>query len=202
MLKYINRLNKHGVFNVNYSDLQSSIKSGLTMFSVMSSANKGLFSDSWHARVKPAPIPYRDSDHKYVINQGSNICLTDRDNKEEAVDLMKKLTMGQYQAEWAKESGYFPATKSAYNTATYQSFINSTSYENKTEVYNRESAKAFIDGYNDWIVFYDEPFIGSSVIRDAVKDIIPSVLSEISEVDIDKDERYFSIIIKCSEFSW
>ena len=194
MLKFLNRLNKNGIFDVNTSYLQSLLTSGFTMFSVMPSAFNGLSAGSWQTRIKPAPIPYRDSDYKYVITQGADICLTDRENKEAAFDLLSKLTTGQYQAEWAKESGYFPVTKSAYNTATYQSFLNSTSYENIDEVYNRESSKAFVNDYNDWIVFCDEPFIGSLIVRNAVYNIIPNVLSQISEADIDQDEKYFSII--------
>ena len=194
MLKYVNTLKKQGTFGETNMTVKTAFDKGLTMFGVLSSAGIANCDVDWKARLSVAPIPYKNESHKYVMVEGSNICLTtNENNKTEAFDLMNKLTRSQYQAEWAKETGYLPVSKSAFYSSTYQSFINGTSYENKAEVYKRESVKTFVD-YKDWIQFNEVPFLASEIVRKAIANIMHNVLSEISEADIDQDERYFNII--------
>ena len=191
MLKYFNEMQKDGVFTVpqliNASYSSDAFKVGKVMFMVCSSGGLGYNTENWTQRFRVSTIPYKDADKKYVISQGANLCLTDRsEDPAKAISVIKELTTGEFQAEWAIKTGYFPASKSAQATAKYQEFLNDTSYpqDRLAEVAFREGAKLntehYINASENWLKFVDDAFIGSSLVRQMVKNILPNVFKNVA----------------------
>ena len=186
MLKYFNEMQKDGIFTVpqmiNDTYSSNAFKLGKVMFMVCSSGGLGYNTENWSQRFRVSTIPYKEADKKYVISQGANLCLTKRsEDPAKAIQVIKELTTGEFQAEWAIKTGYFPASKSAQATAKYQAFLNDTSYpkDRLAEVAFREGAKLITEHYinasENWLKFVDDAFKGSSLIREMVKEILPNV---------------------------
>ena len=205
MLKFFNRMNKNGIFSLPevlgkaYSS--SSFEKGKVMFMICSSGGLGYNTGSWQNRFRLAPVPYKEANKKYVISQGANLCLTDASNDPtNAVKVMKGLTTGKFQTRWTRETGYFPASKSSEQSEEYRRFLHpeqfgeAIDYSDHDAVAYREGAIVNTDTYSKesegWIRFVDDAFVGSSDIREAVKNALPYVLKSVPEADLDNDEKY------------
>lgn len=147
-------------------------------------------------RFEVAPIPYKDADHKFVISQGANVAIFERNSvshpekyatvdefEKECFKAVVKMTTGEYQAEWAKQTGYFPASKSATNSATYQNFINGDgASDTPLQLAIRKAAKLNQDEYmsssKGWNKFVDPGFDGSNEIRGKVDYIVGDVVNK------------------------
>ena len=149
-------------------------------------------------RFRVAPIPYTDAEHKYVISQGANMTIFDRNNIENsekynwdqtcdlAFDTVVKMTTGDYQAKWATLTGYYPASKSASQSQIYQDFINGTpDYSDQLATAYREGAqlneREYMKAENNWTKFVDPGFDGSATIRDKADKIIPQIITDIDK---------------------
>jgi len=145
-------------------------------------------------RFRIAPVPYRDAEHKYVISQGANIAIFDqgcilspgkytaKEMADMSFEAIVKMTTGEYQAAFAAKTGYFPASKSATNSQTYQSFINGTpDYSDKIATAYREGAKLneteYMNAANAWKKFVDPGFEGSAAIRKASESIVNACIA-------------------------
>ena len=190
MLRYFNEMQLDGIFTVpqkiNASYSSDAFKQGKVMFMVCSSGGLGYNTENWSQRFRVTTIPYKDADKKYVISQGANLCLTNRsEDPSKAIAVIKALTTGEFQAEWAIKTGYFPASKSAQALPKYQAFLNDTTYpqDRLAEVAFREGAKVNTDHYinasENWLKFVDDAFIGSSLIRQMCKNIVPNVFKNV-----------------------
>jgi ABC-type glycerol-3-phosphate transport system substrate-binding protein len=132
--------------------------------------------------VSVHPIPYKDVDKKFVISQGTNLALFRRGTKAEqeaAWELLRYLTVDR-NAEFSKNTGYFPVSESAQGSELYTSFLNgdSTNYTpgdravQDTAILNNDF---YLSSDEAWIKFVDPGFVGSSQIRDEVAFIIGKV---------------------------
>ena len=210
MLKVMNKMARSRVFgvpeNVGGTFSSDAFSEGRVMFMVCSSGGLSYNTSNWENRFSVAPIPYHDASLKYVISQGANLCMTTNGDADKNFEVIKALTTGKYQTQWAIETGYFPASNSAADTPEYQAFLNGTSYDNKTIVTYREGAKVNENeyrgkahagevGYKPWVRFVDDAFIGSSVVRTVVKDVLPFVIKYCVE-NIDDDAGYIAQIKK------
>ena len=201
MLKFFNNMYKKGIFGTP-ADLGSSFSSdafaqGRVMFMITSSGFAGFASGNWSKRYRVAPIPYSDADHKFVISQGANICITkNTTNINDSYKIIKSLSTGKHQVEWAIKTGYCPVSKTAVNSTEYQAFLNGTSYDDKNIVLSRETAIINSTEYNrsekNWISFIDEAFIGSAIVRALVCYIIPNAFKSVD--DVDDDQGYKNVI--------
>ena len=207
MLKFFRQMYQDGIFGTP-SDIGGSFSSeafarGCVMFMVCSSGGLSYNTSNWNNRFRVAPIPYRDVNHKYVISQGANICMTKKGNEQKALKVLKALTTGKFQTRWAIETGYFPASESAADSQEYKDFLKDTSYLDKDFVAYREGAtvnnneyrgKAHENeaGWIPWNPFVDDAFIGSAVVREQVAFIIPNVLKNVT--NINDDAQYKSVI--------
>ena len=133
---------------------------------------------------------------KFVISQGTNLALFnqgDEESRQKAFNCIVDFTTGELQAKWVVDTGYFPASESATKCDAYKEMIQSTSYENPTQVAYRESNKINDEEYmNDdkgWTKFVDPGFVGSSKIRSTCKDILSSVFNH-----VDIDQTYDEIL--------
>lgn len=121
-------------------------------------------------------IPYKDEDHKYVISQGTNLCLLDKGTEVERLASWKLLKYLSQVAngEFAARTAYFPSCKSATESEEYQSFLNDAATDSKDKM-NKDSAKVNVDIYgaenSGWNKFVDPGFTGSSTVRNSVNSI-------------------------------
>ncbi len=185
---YFRNAYNEGIFGLpkNISDSSYSsdaFKGNKCMFTICSSGGLS-YNIQTGSRLKLAPIPYKDEDHKLVISQGTNLALFDQgtdDEKQKAFDAMVAFTTGDLQGSWAVETGYFPASKSATNSEAYQELI-SNPQDNQIKVAYQESAKLNEEVYMNstlektWTKFVDPGFVGSSAIRQEVATVISIAL--------------------------
>ncbi len=142
-------------------------------------------------RLGLAEIPYADASRKYVISQGTNLGLFDQGTDDEVVysfETMVALTTGDIQGEWAAISGYYPSSKSAYNSEVYQNLLNNpvdpADKQFQLKRAYKESAVVNSSKYMDktaaqrWYKYTDPGFVGSSEIRDAAATIVPELLKK------------------------
>ena len=203
MLKFFNGLNKAGIFGTPASLGGSYSSDAFTqckvMFMICSSGGLSYNTADWHHRFRVAPIPYKDATNKQVISQGANICMTDRGEFENSVKLIKALTTGKFQTEWCLQTGYYPCSKSALESAEYQAFINEDKTLSAEEAYAvpvrvayREGSRLNAEHYmhkdaehpeQDWVKFVDPAFKGSSDIRDVVEGVLGSVFQLAGDAD-------------------
>lgn len=163
-------------------------------------------------RFRVAPIPYKDAEHKYVISQGANMTIFERNSKDKpddyklaevskmAFDTVVKMTTGECQAEWAILTGYYPASRSAMESKKYQDFINPSTidYSDSERVAYIESAqlnaKEYMDASKGWIKFVDPGFDGSATIRNRVDGIIGDIVTESTKSIEEILESYYSAL--------
>ena len=178
------------------------LETGRCLFTIGSSGglNKPDFEGK---RLDINPIPYKDAAHKAVISQGTSLGLfnqyTSRETYDEemyqAFSTMVELTTGELQAEWVTSTGYFPASKSAYNHPTYQNLLNNDSPTRLESLY-RDAGKINGTTYaSGWERFVDPGFCGSNSIRVAVKKVLQQITSGTS-IDSALDEVWSTIDAK------
>ena len=130
-------------------------------------------------------IPYTDADHKYVIQQGTNMCILGQNTNEQrsaAWQLCKYLTRTEITAQFAISSGsYLPVRKSAYELDDYKSYLNGDMID---KVDSAKAAKVGLEYLNEgWKMFTDEPFYGSAEVRETVGSAFVNVVVNKKDVD-------------------
>ena len=185
MLQFFYNMYKNEIFTTPSMTLGADYSSdafeqGRCMFMVCSTGGLSYNTENWENRFSIAPIPYKDAEHRYVISQGANICMTKHANEEKAIKVLKALTNGKFQTEWAITTGYFPASNSSADSPEYQAFLNSTDYSDPTRVAYREGARVNELEYrkNGWTRFVDDAFIGSAIVREKVAQILGDVFAK------------------------
>lgn len=157
------------------------------MFMICSSGGLSYNTTKKEYRFEVAPVPYFDdgagTTRKAVIAQGANLCLTNQGDTAKGAKVMKALTTADIQAEWCTITGYFPGSKSAYESKTYQNFIKSTDYKNPTKVAYRQGAKVNDEVYKaqSWDRFVDPAFVGSAILREKVGLFFKQVLQKFDQ---------------------
>ena len=127
-----------------------------------------------------APVPYKSADKKYVISQGTNLCLLDVGTEAQRVaswELMKFLSKYK-NGQFAALSGYFPASQFAYESEDYQDFLNSRAVSTADKI-NLSAAQVndiYLDSTKGWVKFLDQPFNGSSTVRTNCESAMPRLL--------------------------
>lgn len=188
----------------NFGGLFSSdaFKANQVMFTVCSSGGLS-YNTEGSQRFRVAPIPYYSDGteagtRKYVISQGTNLALFeqgDKDTLQKAFNTMVDFTTGKVQAQWSCDTGYFPASESATKDDAFKEMLNSKDYSDKEKLAYRESfdvnEKHYMKKDMKWVKFVDPGFVGSSLIRDEVGDILSSVFSN---VGVKEGATYESII--------
>ena len=123
-----------------------------------------------------APIPYKDADHKAVIQQGTDISImTSADSQQRLAAwlLTKYLTNKESTLSWAEQTGYLPVRQSALDDASYQTWL-LTADDATNPNYNAmaEQAAAIEVPY----MFTDPSFIGSTDARTAAETVVADIL--------------------------
>ena len=159
---------------------------GQCLFTVGSSGGLSNSTDA-SKRIEVLPVPhYNDGTNvvKAVISQGTSLGLlnqfSSKDKKEAeqqaAFDAMVELCTGERQASWVTATGYFPASKSAFNSQTYQDLLNDPNPSALRKMYQSAGQvnKNVYDADN-WEKFVDPGFLGSSAIRNKIGNVIRNV---------------------------
>ena len=201
-LTVIDNLYKAGIFGTKKTidpsakNASDPFKNNLLFGLVSSSGGLSYNVSQNDTRVRLHTIPYQDETHKYVISQGTNFGLLDQGTDlqlEQSFKAMIALSTGEMQGEWAATTGYYPATKSAYNSEAYQNFLKTNfnreplkrAYKESTDItaniYRYENEDVTLN----WEQFVDPGFAGSSTIRDAVEPIVQNVISRTGSTTIE-----------------
>ena len=135
-----------------------------------------------------AEYPQRaDGQNKNVIQQGTNVCLFDRDNELEELGgwlFMKWMTNFENALLWCTNTAYFPIRESVYNSVEYQAKVADGTV----------TSQAQLVGWSQQTIFYtSEAFMGSSKARDEAEGLVRAVL-----VGTPIDEAYQAAIDNCN----
>lgn len=134
--------------------------------------------------IAVAPIPYYTSDAKYVIQQGTNIAILNQSTniqRAAAWQLCKYLTSPAITAEFCMSTGsYLPVRQSAYQLPEYQDYLQNPPVGKENSVKSAQCGLAYLE--NGYTFFVDEPFVGSSEIRDEVGSLFTNVV--VNEEDV------------------
>lgn len=135
-----------------------------------------------------AEYPQRaDGQNKNVIQQGTNVCLFEKDNDLEELGgwlFMKWMTNYDNALLWCTETAYFPIRESVYKSAEYQAKIADGTVESQAQIV----------GWAQQNIFYtSEAFMGSSRARDEVEGLVRAVL-----VGTPIEEAYEAAINNCN----
>ena len=119
-----------------------------------------------------AEYPQRaDGQNKNVIQQGTNVCLFERDNDLEELGgwlFMKWMTNFDNALLWCTNTAYFPIRESVYNSAEYQNKVKDGTV----------TSQAQLVGWSQQAYFYtSEAFMGSSKARDEAEGLVRAILT-------------------------
>ena len=161
---------------------------GNCLFSICSSGTLSNSTDP-SKRIEVRPVLYYNDGartSKAVISQGTSLGLmnqfSSKDHKEAeqqaAFDAMVELCTGERQASWVTATGYFPASKSAFNSVSYQALLNDTNPSALRKMYQL-AGRVNHDVYDDqgWVKFVDPGFLGSNEIRTAIRYVLRNVFT-------------------------
>ena len=136
-------------------------------------------------QIGVAPIPYRDANAKYVIQQGTNIAILGQSTniqRSAAWQLIRFLLSSENTAKFAMATGgYLPVRKSSYETAAYQDYLTNPPVD---KINHSMSANVGLQYRNTYNFFVDVAFVGSSAIRDAVGSMFSAII--VNKKDITK----------------
>lgn len=170
------------------------------LMNVGSSAGLGHYTaGSLKATSAVTAVPYKDAEHKFVISQGTNLCMLNKGTDVEILaswKTLKYLTTGEVNGLFCSLTGYYPATKSAYNSTAYQNFLNKAPTD-ENDANKKKAARVNSDIYDAedsvWTKFVDPGFNGSSLVRTEVGNLISTVLLTDKAIQTCLDESYNAI---------
>lgn len=183
---------------------------GTTIFSVGSTGglrynnaiNKGF--KLYDVGVAPVPYDQQNPSSRAVIQQGTNISLTNRGTADQRLAswlFLKYLTSTDVQADFGITTGYTPVRLSSIQTEAYQAFLSKADIE----LGDSASAMGLTDSEYEKLgeqklvamgaraaaqqtqyMFYDEAFIGSSKAREEVGNAFERVMLAVPAADINE----------------
>ncbi|MDD3999398.1 MAG: extracellular solute-binding protein [Bacilli bacterium] len=191
MMKDVEEMHDDGYFNLaaNFgsSYCSDALKAIQCLMTVGSTAGvRYNESDEYEYELGVAPIPYKEADKKFVIQQGTNIAMLDVNSTEEeklaAWKFLKFLLTPENTAAFAMETGgYFPVRKSAFESEAYQAYLTNPPEEKAAYSLAANVAQDFY--ITEYQYFVDPAFIGSSLIRLEVGTIFDDVIVNGEDVD-------------------
>jgi len=190
-LQYFQTLSKDGLYAVaetfdsNYAS--DAFKLMKTLMTIGSSAGIG-YNTTTKFDVGTAKAPYNanNPNGKYVIQQGTNMAILNQNTnlqRAAAWQLLKWLTSPEITAEFCVAAGgYVPVRESAYETDTYEEFLNDPALDDEDYSNSAKVALSYIEeGYE---FFFDPAFVGSAEVRDSVGILMSNVI--VTKKDINK----------------
>ena len=191
-LQYFQNLAKNGIYGVTEtfgeSYTSNAFKALKCLMTIYSSAGVGYnVPDAGKFEVGVAKVPYNENNPngKYVIQQGTNICILNQNTNEQrgaAWQVIKWLTSTEGTSTFAIETGsYLPVRTSAYETAAYSEYLVNPPLD---KIYASQSANVALTYLeNGYVFFVDEPFVGSSAVRDAVGTLFSNIIVNKKDIE-------------------
>lgn len=145
---------------------------GKCIMNIGSTGGSSYYSDAI-CSTAVAPIPYRDADHKNVIQQGTNVCIMSQASdlqKLAAWLFIKHMLTPENTAEFAIATGYMPVRQSAYDLQDYLDFLEGPTTAAKV---HQATARYASEGYE---YFVDAAWAGSSNVRTECQTAISQIL--------------------------
>ncbi len=172
-----------------------------TIFTIGSSAgvsNCVPENNKFDITINPIPYNAEKPECKYVISQGTNLVMfknTNAESRSETWNLLKTLSYDpETNADFARATGYIPVTQEAYNSTSYQNYLNDTTLDG-TQKTMRDAIKTNFDVYlgegTNWIQFVDPGFVGSSSIR-ANAGTIMTMVRDAAPANFEEDPNYWN----------
>ena len=175
-LTYLQGLAEKGYFNLpdsmelSYGSYAYNV--GKAIMNIGSTGGSGYYSDAI-CSTGVAPIPYKDAEHKSVIQQGTNVCIMSQASdlqKLAAWLFIKHMLTPENTAEFAITTGYMPVRQSAYDLPDYLDFLDGPTTAAKV---HKATAKYAAEGYQ---YFVDAAWAGSSNVRTECQTAIAQIL--------------------------
>lgn len=183
MLTYFNTHRNELTLPANWlSDYASDIfKKGQTFMTIGSTGGAyyntpAVINGEYLFNFEVAPIPYNKDMPQYqtAIQQGTNLSLTNTGTDQEKLAswlFLKFLNSKEVQRDFTLKTGYQPTRSSVYDTVEYQTFMNGFAQDGTTPLVGEDlmrSKAARAAAQQADILFFDQAFVGSSAIREAV----------------------------------
>lgn len=145
-------------------------------------------------QIAAAPIPQKSQDTKAVIQQGTNLSMLAIGNKYQRLAawlLIKYLTSPTPTADLAMNTGYLPVRTSAFQSDTFQAYLNPAPTASATIRARAAVAQAAYD--QSAYYFVDPAFIGSSRVRSEVGLLMDAVILANKNVNLAITDTYARI---------
>ena len=175
-LTYLQGLSEKGYFSLpdamelSYGSYAYNV--GKAVMNIGSTGGSSYYSDAI-CSTGVAPIPYKDANHKNVIQQGTNVCIMSQASdlqKLAAWLFIKHMLTPENTAEFAITTGYMPVRQSAYDLPEYLEFLDGPTTAAKV---HQATAKYASEGYE---YFVDAAWAGSSNVRTECQTAIAQIL--------------------------
>lgn len=182
-LTYLQGLAGKGYFNMpdsmelSYGSYAYNV--GKCVMNIGSTGGSGYYSDAI-CSTAVAPIPYKDADHKNVIQQGTNVCIMAQASdlqKLAAWLFIKHMLTPENTAEFAIATGYMPVRQSAYDLPEYLDFLEGPTTAAKV---HQATAQYAQQGYE---YFVDAAWAGSSNVRTECQTAISQILVDKANIE-------------------
>jgi len=168
-------------FGTNYSS--DAFKAGQVVMTIGSSAGASYNVPSDGSfEVGVTTYPQKDEKNNQVIQQGTNVSLFIRDDKQEELAgwlFMKFLTNYDSALLWCTETSYFPIRKDVLQSAEYQEHISGKIVDEQGQVVYKPTTQQLAQsvglGQQNWF-YTNVAFLGSSRARDNAQTIITNIL--------------------------
>ena len=182
-ITYLQEIANKGYFNMpDKLNLQYGSAAFNTSNAIMNIGSTGgsSYYSSAICNMEVAPIPYKDADHKYVIQQGTNVCIMSAASDLEKLAawlFIKHMLTPENTAEFAVRTGYCPVRSSAYNDQDYLDYLDSIQIGAKV---HKAIARYASEGWN---YFVDAAWAGSANVREECEAAIATILCDNANIE-------------------
>ncbi len=188
-INYLQGLAKKGYLNLpDVWDKQhgsDSFCSGNTIMNIGSTGGSTYYSSA-KCEVGVAPIPYYEENAKYVIQQGTNICIFSQASDLEKLAawlFIKYMLTPENTSRFAQATGYMPVRASAYELDDYQEWVDG-GIDLRAIVQSATSQYAA----GGWNYFVDAAWAGSSDVRTECETALSTILVDKYDIKTALDE--------------
>lgn len=171
-----NYMNLPEAWELNYGS--NALCAGQSVMNVGSTGGSSYYSDAI-CNIGVAPMPYKDEDHKYVIQQGTNVCIMSQASDLEKLAawlFIKYMLQPEKTAAFAIATGYMPVRSSAYEDQDYLDFLESPAIAALVHKATSEYSK------NGWNYFVDAAWAGSSDVRTECQTALAQILVDKTDI--------------------
>lgn len=175
-LTYLQNMATKGYFNLpdsmelSYGSYAYNV--GKAIINIGSTGGSSYYNDAI-CTTEVAPLPAKDDNGKFVIQQGTNVCIMTQASdlqKLAAWLFIKHMLTPENTAEFAIVTGYMPVRQSAYDLPDYLDFLDGPTTAAKV---HKATSKYASEG---WEYFVDAAWAGSSNVRTECQTAIAQIL--------------------------